>query len=135
MTRYTQWMPATGSSCGASKRRSAGPDQDVGSAPTIGGPGGNGFPHGAVYVAGTNNIQDAIDLLTGREIWEFNLQQHSAGVNAGTQSAAALVGRRAIVAYAALRVLTRCPHRRPYFGGPARARSVLHLTLGVGRAR
>ena len=75
------------------------PDQDVGAAPTISRPGVNGFHHGVVYINGKDNIEYAIDLLTGKEIWEFNLQKSSGGAAATSQSAAALIGRRIAVPY------------------------------------
>jgi outer membrane protein assembly factor BamB len=44
------------------------PDQDVGAAPTISPPGVGGFRHGVVYIDGKDNIEYALDLLTGRPI-------------------------------------------------------------------
>ena len=76
-----------------------GGDQDVGAAPTIGGPGLNGFPHGVVYIDGKDTIEYALDLLTGTEIWEFDMRAASGGAGANSQSTAALVGGRVVVPY------------------------------------
>lgn len=81
-------------------RTSTAPEQDVGAAPAISRPGLNGFAHGVVYVAGKDNIEYALDLLTGHEIWKFDLQTHAGGTNATTQSAAALVDDQVVVPYA-----------------------------------
>jgi len=76
------------------------PDQDVGAAPTISRPGIGGFGHGVVYIDGKDNIEYALDLLTGHPIWSFDLQAHAGGANATAQSAAALVGNQVVVPYA-----------------------------------
>jgi outer membrane protein assembly factor BamB len=48
-------------------------DQDVGTGPTISAPGVNGFAHGVVYNDGKDGIEYALDLLTGAQIWSFQL--------------------------------------------------------------
>jgi outer membrane protein assembly factor BamB len=50
-------------------------DADVGSGPTISLPGVNGFSDGVVYVAGKDRYLYALDLLTGAQIWAYDLQQ------------------------------------------------------------
>ena len=75
-------------------------DDDVGAAPAIGRPGLNGLPHGAVYIDGKDKIEYALDLLTGAELWEFNMKLGSGGASANSQSAAALVGNQIVVPYA-----------------------------------
>ncbi|HEY5173597.1 MAG TPA: PQQ-binding-like beta-propeller repeat protein [Acidimicrobiia bacterium] len=77
------------------------PDTDVGAGPTISPPGFNGFGHGVVYIDGKNNVEYALDLLTGAKIWEFDLQAHSGGVTVESeQSTAAFTLGRVIVPYA-----------------------------------
>jgi eukaryotic-like serine/threonine-protein kinase len=76
------------------------PDEDVGAAPTISRPGLNGFAHGVVYIDAKNNIEYALDLLTGTPIWKFDLQKNAGGATATAQSAAALIGSQVIVPYA-----------------------------------
>ena len=76
-----------------------GPDQDVGAAPTISPPGGNGLAAGVVYIDGKNDIEYALSLLTGKQIWSFNLQA-ATGVPANAESAAALTGNTLAVGYA-----------------------------------
>jgi outer membrane protein assembly factor BamB len=77
-----------------------GPDQDVGAGPTISAPGMNGFSQGVVYIDGKNKIEYALDLGNGTKIWQFNLQKAAGGENANSQSTAALIGDRIVVAYA-----------------------------------
>ena len=48
-------------------------DADVGAAPSISAPGVNGIADGAVYEVGKDGQEYALDLLTGAEIWTFNL--------------------------------------------------------------
>jgi outer membrane protein assembly factor BamB len=76
-----------------------GGDQDVGAGPTISAPGVNGFTNGVVYVDGKDKIEVAIDMLTGQQIWAFNMQTDS-GLTANSVSCAALTGNLVVVAYA-----------------------------------
>lgn len=76
-----------------------GGDQDVGAGPTISAPGVNGFQNGVVYVDGKDRIEYAIDLVTGTQIWSFNMQTDS-GLAENSVSVAALVGNRVVVGYA-----------------------------------
>ncbi len=75
------------------------PDADVGAGPTISAPGVNGLADGAVYIDGKDRIEYAIDLLTGAQLWTFDM-----GANAGSAvnsvSCAALVGNMVVVTYA-----------------------------------
>jgi outer membrane protein assembly factor BamB len=71
-------------------------DDDVGAGPTISAPGVNGFTDGVVYVNGKDMIEYAVDLISGKKVWEFNLGADS-GVVANCQSTAALVGRLVVV--------------------------------------
>lgn len=73
-----------------------GADDDVGAGPTISAPGVNGFHDGVVYVDGKDMIEYAIDLMTGAQIWQFNLGADS-GVVANCQATAALVGTLVVV--------------------------------------
>jgi outer membrane protein assembly factor BamB len=76
-----------------------GPDQDVGAAPTISPPGGNGLAAGVVYIDGKDGIEYALNLLTGKQIWSFNLEA-AAGIPANAESAAALTGNTLAVGFA-----------------------------------
>lgn len=77
------------------------PDADVGAGATISPPGTNGFAHGVVYIDGKDGIEYALDLLTGTQIWQYNLQTNSGGVSVDSeQSTAAFTGDRVIVPYA-----------------------------------
>lgn len=71
-------------------------DDDVGAGPTIGAPGVNGFADGVVYIDGKDMIEYAIDLVTGAQIWQFDLGADS-GVVANCQSTAALAGDLVVV--------------------------------------
>jgi outer membrane protein assembly factor BamB len=71
-------------------------DDDVGAGPTIGAPGVNGFADGVVYVDGKDTVEYAIDLMSGAQIWKFDLGADS-GVIANCQSTAALAGRLVVV--------------------------------------
>lgn len=75
-----------------------GGDEDVGAGPTISGPGVNGFRDGVVYVDGKDKIEYAIDLLTGEQIWSFDMGADS-GLMSDSVSTAALDGDNVIVAY------------------------------------
>jgi outer membrane protein assembly factor BamB len=48
-------------------------EHDVGTAPTISRPGLNGFADGVVYVTGKDKIVYALDLTTGKLIWQYAL--------------------------------------------------------------
>jgi outer membrane protein assembly factor BamB len=74
------------------------PDADVGAGPTISAPGVNGFSHGVVYIDGKDRIEYAIDLLTGAQLWQFDMQADSAH-STNSVSCAALVGNLVVVAY------------------------------------
>jgi eukaryotic-like serine/threonine-protein kinase len=75
-----------------------GPDEDVGTGPTIGAPGANGFADGVVYNDGKDGIEYALDLLTGKQIWSFTLGAGSG--NALAISEAALAGNTLVVGFA-----------------------------------
>jgi outer membrane protein assembly factor BamB len=79
----------------------SGADSDVGAGATISPPGTNGFAHGVVYIDSKNGFEYALDLLTGTQIWAFDLKAHSGGVTVDAeQSTAAFTGDRVIVPYA-----------------------------------
>jgi outer membrane protein assembly factor BamB len=73
-------------------------DEDVGAPPTIGAPGLNGLADGAVYVAGKDTIMYALDLLTGAELWEFDMQAN-AGVKQNCVSDPALMAGALVMSY------------------------------------
>jgi outer membrane protein assembly factor BamB len=73
-------------------------DADVGAGPTISAPGVNGFSHGVVYIDGKDQIEYAIDLLTGAQLWQFDMKANS-GHFSNSVSCAALVGNLVVVAY------------------------------------
>ncbi len=73
-------------------------DADVGAGPTISAPGVNGFADGVVYIDGKDKIEYAIDLLTGAQLWQFNLGTDAAK-STNSVSTAALVGNDLVVAY------------------------------------
>jgi eukaryotic-like serine/threonine-protein kinase len=75
-----------------------GPDEDVGTGPTIGAPGANGFADGVVYNDGKDGIEYALDLLTGKQIWSFTLGAGSASALAVSE--AALAGNTLVVGFA-----------------------------------
>ncbi len=74
------------------------PDADVGAGPTISAPGMNGFADGVVYVNGKDKIEYALNLLTGAELWQFDMAA-DAGHNTNSVSTAALVGNLVVLAY------------------------------------
>jgi outer membrane protein assembly factor BamB len=76
-----------------------GGDQDVGTGPTISAPGVNGFADGVVYINGKDKVEVALDLLTGAQIWSFNMAT-DAGIRRNSVSVASLVGKHVYVAYA-----------------------------------
>ncbi len=75
-----------------------GGDQDVGAGPTISPPGVNGFADGVAYIDGKDKIEYAIDLLSGSQIWLFDMLTDS-GVKTNSVSTASLVGNNVVVAY------------------------------------
>jgi outer membrane protein assembly factor BamB len=76
-----------------------GTDQDVGAPPTISAPGINGIVDGAVYINGKDHIEYALDLLTGAELWEFDMGA-DAGIDTNSVSGTSLVGGDVVVSYA-----------------------------------
>ncbi len=76
-----------------------GGDQDVGAGPTISAPGVNGFADGVVYIDGKDKIEVALDLLTGAQIWSFDMSV-DAGIRRNSVSVASLVNDHVYVAYA-----------------------------------
>jgi len=75
-----------------------GADEDVGAGPTIGLPSANGFADGVVYIDGKDGIEYALDLLTGKKIWQFTLGAGSADTDGIAE--AALSGNTLVVCYA-----------------------------------
>jgi outer membrane protein assembly factor BamB len=63
-------------------------DDDVGASPTISAPGVNGFADGVVYVTGKDKVTYALDLTTGKLIWQHGLDT----VKAADVGGSALVG-------------------------------------------
>ena len=59
-------------------------NDDVGAAPTISAPGVNGFAGGAVYITGKDKVTYALDLTTGKVIWQHALAIGRAGDIAGS---------------------------------------------------
>jgi len=88
---------ATGARLWRFHTKQTGQDQDVGAAPTISPPGGNGFADGVVYIDGKDGIEYALNLHTGRTIWSFTLGPGSA--EAIAVSTAALAGNTLVVGY------------------------------------
>jgi len=74
-------------------------DADVGAGPTISAPGVNGSTDGVVYIDGKDKIEYAIDLLTGKQDWSFDMAA-DAGKNVNSVSCASLVGNTVVVTYA-----------------------------------
>jgi outer membrane protein assembly factor BamB len=73
-------------------------DADVGAGPTISAPGVNNA-HGIVYIDGRDRIEYAIDLLTGTQLWDFDMGA-DANHKTNSVSCAALDGDIVVVAYA-----------------------------------
>jgi outer membrane protein assembly factor BamB len=65
-------------------------DADVGAAPSISAPGANGITDGAVYEVGKDGMEYALDLLTGAQLWSFNLYADT-GKRVNAESSAALI--------------------------------------------
>jgi outer membrane protein assembly factor BamB len=59
-------------------------NDDVGAPPTISAPGVNGFAGGVVYITGKNKVTYALDLTTGKVIWQHALAIGKAGDIAGS---------------------------------------------------
>jgi eukaryotic-like serine/threonine-protein kinase len=59
-------------------------NDDVGASPTISAPGVNGFADGVVYITGKDKITYALDLTTGKLIWQHALAVGTAGDVSGT---------------------------------------------------
>jgi len=59
-------------------------NDDVGAAPTISAPGVNGFADGVVYITGKDKVTYALDLTTGKVIWQHPLAIGKAGDIAGS---------------------------------------------------
>ncbi len=53
-------------------------DADVGAGPTISAPGVNGSADGIVYIDGKDKQEYALDLLTGTQLWTFDLESDTA---------------------------------------------------------
>jgi eukaryotic-like serine/threonine-protein kinase len=68
-------------------------NDDVGAPPTISAPGVNGFADGVVYITGKDKVSYALDLTTGKLIWQHALAIGKAGDIAGS----ALAGDRVYV--------------------------------------
>lgn len=88
---------ATGARLWRFHTKQTGQDQDVGAAPTISAPGGNGFASGVVYIDGKDGIEYALNLHTGRPIWSVTLGPGSA--DAIAVATAALAGNTLVVGY------------------------------------
>jgi outer membrane protein assembly factor BamB len=89
---------ATGARLWRFQTAQTGADQDVGAAPTISPPGGNGFADGVVYIDGKDGIEYALDLRTGNMIWSFTLGPGSASALA--VSTAVLAANTLVACYA-----------------------------------
>ncbi len=59
-------------------------DDDVGASPTISAPGVNGFAGGVVYVTGKDKVTYALNLTSGKVIWQHALAIGKAGDVAGS---------------------------------------------------
>ena len=59
-------------------------NDDVGAAPAISAPGVNGFADGVVYITGKDKVTYALDLTTGKVIWQHTLAIGKAGDIAGS---------------------------------------------------
>jgi eukaryotic-like serine/threonine-protein kinase len=59
-------------------------NDDVGAAPTISAPGVNGFADGVAYITGKDKVTYALDLTTGKVIWQHALAIGKAGDIAGS---------------------------------------------------
>jgi len=65
-------------------------DHDIGAASTVSAPGINSFADGVVYVIDKDGICYAVDLTTGKLIWEYNFDQDAGIPNGDARSSAAL---------------------------------------------
>lgn len=73
-------------------------DADVGAGPTISAPGVNGSADGIVYIDGKDKQEYALDLLTGLQLWTFDLESDTAH-STNSVSCAALAGNLLVLAY------------------------------------
>ena len=73
-------------------------DADVGAGPTISAPGVNGSADGIVYIDGKDKQEYALDLLTGTQLWTFDLESDTAH-STNSVSCAALAGNLLVLAY------------------------------------
>ncbi|MBD5654691.1 MAG: PQQ-binding-like beta-propeller repeat protein, partial [Candidatus Eremiobacteraeota bacterium] len=64
---------------------------DVGAAATVSAPGNNGFADGVLYFPSKYGVMYALDMMTGKVIWQYNFNA-AAHVTGGGRSAAALDG-------------------------------------------
>jgi outer membrane protein assembly factor BamB len=80
----------TGAKVWAYRTNKTNANDDVGAPPTISAPGVNGFAGGVVYITGKDKVTYALDLTTGKLIWQHALVAGTAGDVSGT----ALVGKR-----------------------------------------
>ena len=77
------------------------PDADVGAGTTLSPPGAL-FPDGAAYIAGKNHHVYGINLRTGAQLWDFNMEANSPpGSNQGGRSTPALVDNTIYVGWGA----------------------------------
>lgn len=74
----------TGSKVWTFQTNSTDANDDVGASPTISAPGVNGFADGVVYITGKDKVTYALDLTTGRLIWQRALAVGKAGDVSGT---------------------------------------------------
>lgn len=77
----------------------SGGDTDVGAGAAVTPPGVNGFADGVVYINGKDRIEYAIDLLTGAQLWSFDMGA-DAGVIVNSISTGAVHDGLVVVSYA-----------------------------------
>lgn len=75
-------------------------DYDVGDGATISIPGDNGFSDGVVYVNNKDGIEYALDLTTGKQIWNYQMYPPGWSGLRNTISSAALDGNQLVFGYA-----------------------------------
>jgi eukaryotic-like serine/threonine-protein kinase len=66
---------------------------DVGAGVTVSPPGNNGFADGVVYVASKHGIMYALNLATGKRIWQYNFGAQTGLNPTGSLDTAALTGK------------------------------------------
>ncbi|MGO9197721.1 MAG: Ig-like domain repeat protein [Acidimicrobiales bacterium] len=76
-----------------------GNDRDVGAGPGIAAPGVNGIADGVVYINGKNRVEYALDLITGEELWSFDLQAAAGGAAFNSVSTTAVADGDVLVTY------------------------------------